>query len=75
VYPEYIAQGGLKKEIQMSNIQDTMQVAKVTEAEATLIVDVIDREWLLDWSECTNAQFKKAIKLAQQFITNGMSWE
>jgi 3-phosphoglycerate kinase len=59
----------------MSNIQDTMQVAKVTQSEATLIVDVIDKEWLLDWSECTTAQFKKAIKQAQQFIANGMSWE
>jgi hypothetical protein len=70
-----MAQGGLQKEYQMSNIQDTMQVAKVTQSEATLIVDVIDREWLLDWSECTTAQFKKAIKQAQQFISNGMSWE
>jgi len=59
----------------MSNIQDTMQVAKVTQSEATVIVDVIDREWLLDWSECTTAQFRKAIKQAQQFIANGMSWE
>jgi len=59
----------------MTNIQDTMQIAKVTEAEAKVIVDVIDREWLVDWSECTNAQFKKAIKLAQSFIANGMSWE
>jgi hypothetical protein len=70
-----MAQGGLQKEYQMSNIQDTMQVAKVTQSEATLIVDVIDKEWLLDWSECTTAQFKKAIKQAQQFISNGMSWE
>jgi len=59
----------------MSHISETMQVAKVTESEATLIVDVIDREWLLDWSECTTGQFKKAIKLAQQFIANGKSWE
>jgi 3-phosphoglycerate kinase len=70
-----MAQGGPKKEHQMSNIQDTMQIAKVTQSEATVIVDVIDREWLLDWSECTTAQFKKAIKQAQQFIANGMSWE
>ena len=59
----------------MNNIQDIVKTAKVSVAEATLIEDVIGKEWLLDWSECSTAQFKKAIKLAQQFIANGMSWE
>lgn len=59
----------------MDNIQDIVKTAKVSVAEATLIEDVIGKEWLLDWSECSTAQFKKAIKLAQQFIANGMSWE
>jgi uncharacterized protein YPO0396 len=68
------SRGAQRRSTKVNNIQETMQVAKVTESEATLIVDVIDREWLLDWSECTTAQFKKAIKLAQQFIANGMSW-
>ena len=59
----------------MKNIQDIMETAKVSESEATLIEDVIGKEWLLDWSECTTAQFKRAIKKAQTFIANGMSWE
>jgi hypothetical protein len=59
----------------VNNIQDIVKTAKVSVAEATLIEDVIGKEWLLDWSECSTAQFKKAIKLAQQFIANGMSWE
>jgi hypothetical protein len=52
-----------------------IEVAKVSEAEARLIQDVIDKEWLLDWSECSTAQLRKAIKQAQAFIANGMSWE
>jgi 3-phosphoglycerate kinase len=52
-----------------------METAKVSQSEATLIEDVIGKEWLLDWSECTTAQFKRAIKKAQAFIANGMSWE
>jgi 3-phosphoglycerate kinase len=59
----------------MTNIQDIMKTAKVSQSEATLIEDVIGKEWLLDWSECTTAQFKKAIKQAQAFIANGMRWE
>ena len=59
----------------MNNIQDIMETAKVSQSEATLIEDVIGKEWLLDWSECTTAQFKRAIKKAQTFIANGMSWE
>jgi 3-phosphoglycerate kinase len=59
----------------MKNIQDIMETAKVSQSEATLIEDVIGKEWLLDWSECTTAQFKRAIKKAQTFIANGMSWE
>jgi hypothetical protein len=59
----------------MKNIQDIMETAKVSQSEATVIEDVIGKEWLLDWSECTTAQFKRAIKQAQAFIANGMSWE
>ena len=66
---------GQKGSIKMKNIQDIMATAKVSQSEATLIEEVIGKEWLLDWSECSTAQFKKAIKLAQQFISNGMSWE
>jgi len=30
--------------------------------------DVIDEEWLLDWSECTKGQMKKAVELAYSII-------
>lgn len=46
-----------------------------TEETAREIEDVIDREWLLDWSECTMRQFKAAVKTAASFIANGKSWE
>jgi hypothetical protein len=59
----------------MNNIQDIMETAKVTESDAFQIEQVIMSEQLLDWSECTTAQFKKAIKIAQMFIANGLSWE
>ena len=59
----------------MNNIQDIMKTAKVSESEAVQLEQVLMTEALLDWSECTTAQFKKAIKLAQSFIANGKSWE
>ena len=59
----------------MNNIQDIMATAKVSQTEAVELEEVIMNEDLLDWSECTIAQFKKAIKLAQSFIANGKSWE
>lgn len=52
-----------------------MELAKVSQSEAKEIEEVINNEWLLDWSECSTAQFKKAIRLAQQFIDNDYSWE
>ena len=59
----------------MSNIQDIMATAKVSQTDAVELQEVIMNEDLLDWSECTTAQFKKAIKLAQTFIAHGKSWE
>ena len=59
----------------MNNIQDIMATAKVSQAEAVELQEVIMNEDLLDWSECTTAQFKKAINLAQTFIAHGKSWE
>jgi hypothetical protein len=52
-----------------------MKTAKVSESEAVQLEQVLMTEALLDWSECTTTQFKKAIKLAQQFIANGKSWD
>lgn len=46
-----------------------------TEETATKIVDVIDSQNLLDWSECSMRQLKSAVKVAQAFIANGNSWE
>jgi hypothetical protein len=59
----------------MTNIQDIMKTAKVSESQAVELEQVLMSEALLDWSECTTAQFRKAIKLAQMFIANGKSWE
>ena len=59
----------------MTNIQDIMKTAKVSESQAVELEQVLMSEALLDWSECSQAQFKKAIKLAQMFIANGKSWE
>jgi epoxyqueuosine reductase QueG len=59
----------------VNNIQDIMKTAKVTESDAFQIEQVIMSEQLLDWSECTQAEFKKAIKISQMFIANGLSWE
>jgi hypothetical protein len=52
-----------------------MATAKVSQAQAVELEEVIMNEDLLDWSECTTAQFKRAIKLAQSFIAHGKSWE
>ena len=53
-----------------------MELAKVDQTTARQIQEVIDNNWLVDrWSEATNAQIRKAIKLAQMFIANGNSWE
>jgi len=30
--------------------------------------DMIDEEWLLDWSECTKSEFKKAVKYAYELV-------
>lgn len=57
-----------------AQIQQIMELG-FTEAKATEIEDVIDSEWLLDWSECTMREFKAAVRVANEFIANGKSWE
>jgi hypothetical protein len=60
----------------MSNsIAKLATLLKVSTEEATIIEDVIDKEWLVDWSEDSNTHIRNMGKLAQEFIANGMSWE
>jgi hypothetical protein len=56
-------------------IADIMKIMKVTTSQAKEIAEVVETEALLDWSEATSAQYRKAFKLAQAFIANGKSWE
>ena len=35
---------------------------------AEQVRDMIDEEWLLDWSECTKAEFKKAVQHAYELV-------
>jgi len=56
-------------------IENLASLLKVSVEEATIIEDVLDRQHLVDWSEDSNAKIRKASKLAQEFIANGMSWE
>ena len=69
------AQGELVERHQMSQIKDIMNTAKVSEVFAAQLFEVIMNEALLDWSECSQNQFKFAIKQAQMFIENGNSWD
>jgi len=58
-----------------SVILDIMKMMKVSTSQAKEIAEVVQTEDLLDWSEATSAQYRKAFKLAQSFIANGKSWE
>lgn len=58
-----------------AHTQLIIEIAKVSEAEALNIQDVIDNEWLADWSEATKRQIAIAIKVAQAYIANGNSWD
>jgi len=57
------------------NAKDLASLLKVSIEEAIIIEDVIDRQYLVDWSEDSNTKIRKAGKLAQAYIANGMSWE
>ena len=56
-------------------IADISKMMKVNTTQAQEIAEVVQTEDLLDWSEATSAQYRKAFKLAQVFIANGKSWE
>jgi hypothetical protein len=44
-----------------------------TNGVAEEVRDVIDEEWLLDWSECTKGQMKKAVELAYSIIQEAVA--
>ena len=49
------------------------ELAKVTEEEAQELREVIDNEYLVDWSEATNYDIRMAIKYAKHFMAHGWS--
>jgi hypothetical protein len=59
----------------MTTTQQISTLAKVSMNKAEEIHDVLLTEALIDFSEATTREFKKAISLATWFIDNGRSWE
>jgi hypothetical protein len=57
-------------------IETITKLGKCDEAEAKIILEVIDKEALVSsWSNGTNKDFREAIKYARMYINNGYSWE
>lgn len=46
----------------MTVYEQIMQVANCDIETAKKIRDAIDRDWALDWSECTQSQFERAVR-------------
>jgi DNA polymerase III gamma/tau subunit len=59
----------------MNTTQQISTLAKVSIDKAQEIHDVLLTEALIDFSEATAHEYKKAISLATWFIDNGRSWE
>jgi hypothetical protein len=59
----------------MNRTQQISAVANVSIDKAVEIDDVLLSEALIDFSEATTREFKKAVNLAIWFIENGRSWE
>ncbi len=59
----------------MANTQHISKLAKVSIEKAEEIHEVLLTEALIDFSEATTREYKKAISLATWFIDNGRSWE
>lgn len=57
------------------NTYEIARLAKVDIEQAKVIHQVIDQEWLVDWSEDSTAKVRRAIKEAQAFIAAGFTWE
>lgn len=47
------------------NIKDIVKVANCSESDAERIERKIDEAFLLDWSQCTMAEIKRAVKAVQ----------
>jgi hypothetical protein len=56
------------REVQVNTNEQIAQIANVSIAVAKKIRDYIDIEGDLDWSECTQGQFVKAIKEAKKEV-------
>ena len=59
----------------MNTTQQISTMANVSIDKAVEIHDVLLTEALIDFSEATAREYKKAISLATWFIDNGRSWE
>jgi hypothetical protein len=59
----------------MNTTHEISKLAKVSIDKAQEIHDVLLTEALIDFSEATTREYKKAISLATWFIDNGRSWE
>lgn len=59
----------------MNRTQEISAIANVSIEKAIEIDDVLLSEALIDFSEATAREYKKAVNLAIWFIENGRSWE
>jgi hypothetical protein len=59
----------------MTTTQHISTLAKISIGKAEEIHEVLLTEALIDFSEATTREYKKAITLATWFIENGRSWE
>ena len=59
----------------MNRTQEISALANVSFDKAVEIEDVLLSEALIDFSEATAREWKKAVTLAHWFIENGRSWE
>lgn len=57
------------------NTKYIAKVANVSIEEALVIHQTIDNEYLVNWSEDSNAKINRKIQLAQALIANGNNWE
>jgi len=52
------------------------KLGKLNTIDAIIVQEVIESQWLVaSLAKASDAQIRKAIKLAQAFIANGNSWE
>jgi len=51
-----------------SATKEIAELANVSLEEALVIQNTIDRNWMLDWSECTQREFETAVKSAVKLV-------